>query len=124
MLTSSCLWHIIIHIEPVNKSDKNTIPIYKIWTMTNITPKLTGWTFIRVHRLHRTISWQISRKPHEDLQKSLKNIWQRQRSSQARRVTWSSTILPKNSFLAKPHPALDQEESASTSKVHYSLVMF
>ena len=38
--------------------DKNTDPIYKIWTMTNITPKLTGCTFLRVHRLHRTISWQ------------------------------------------------------------------
>ena len=66
------LWHIIIHIKPVNTYDKNTIPIYKIWMMTNIMLRLTGWTFLRVHRLHRTISWQISRKPHEDLWKSLK----------------------------------------------------
>ena len=66
------LWHIIIHIKPVNKSDKNTIPIYKIWTMTNNTLRLTGWTFIRVHQLHRTISWQISKKSREDLWKSLK----------------------------------------------------
>ena len=72
MLILIRLWHIIIHIKPVNISDKNTIPIYKIWMMTNIMPKLTGWTFIRVHQLHRTISQQISRKPREDLWKSLK----------------------------------------------------
>ena len=72
MLILIHLWHIIIHTEPVNKSDKNTIPNYKIWTMTNITPKLTGRTFIRVHRLHRTIDWQISKKPRKDLQKSFK----------------------------------------------------
>ena len=66
------LWHIIIHIEPVNKSDKNTLLIYKIWMTTNITPRLTGQTSLRVHQLHRTIGRQISKKPHEDLQKSLK----------------------------------------------------
>ena len=56
----------------MNKSDKNTLPIYKIWTMTNITLRLTELTSLRVHQLHRTISWQISKKPHEDLQKSSK----------------------------------------------------
>ena len=34
--------------------------------------KIDGVTFIRVHRLHRTISQQISKKPHKDLWKSLK----------------------------------------------------
>ena len=72
MLILSHLWHIIIHIKPVNKSDKNIISVYQIWMMTNITLRLTGQTFLRVHRLHRTIGWQISKKPHEDLQKSLK----------------------------------------------------
>ena len=72
MLILIHLWHIIIHIKPVNKSDKNTLPIYKIWTMTNITLRLTEWTSLRVHWLHRTISQQISKKPHEDLQKSSK----------------------------------------------------
>ena len=72
MLILIRLWHIIIHIKPVNKFDKNTLPIYKIWMMTNITPRLTGWTFLRVHRLHRTIGWQISKKPHKDLWKSSK----------------------------------------------------
>ena len=59
-------------MEPVNKSDKNTLPIHKIWTMTNIMPRLTGQTSLRVHWLHRTISWQISKKPNEDLRKSSK----------------------------------------------------
>ena len=72
MLILIHLWHIIIHIEPVNKSDKNTIPVYKIWTMTNITLRLTGWTSLRVHWLHRTIGRQINKKPHEDLRRSLK----------------------------------------------------
>ena len=57
------LWHIIIYIEPVNESDKNTIPIYKIWTMTDIMPRLTRWTVIRAHWLHRTIGRQISKNP-------------------------------------------------------------
>ena len=39
---------------------------------TNIMPKLTVWTFIRVHQLNRTIGQQISRNPREDLWKSLK----------------------------------------------------
>ena len=56
----------------MNKFDKNTVPVYKIWKTTNIMPRLTGWTFIRVHWLHRTISWQISKTPHGDLWKSLK----------------------------------------------------
>ena len=35
-------------------------------------PRSTGQTFLRVHWLHRTISWQTTKQPHEDLQKSLK----------------------------------------------------
>ena len=61
-----------IYIKPVNKSNKNTIPVYMIWMMTNIMPRLTGQTSLRVHRLHRTIGWQINKKPHKDLQNSLK----------------------------------------------------
>ena len=72
MLILIHLWHIIIHIEPVNKSDKNTVLVYKIWMMINITPRLIGQTFLRVHWLHRTISQQINKKPHKDLWKSLK----------------------------------------------------
>ena len=72
MLILIHLSHIIIHIEPVNNSDKNTILVYKIWMMINITPRLIGQTFPRVHWLHRTIGWQINKKPREDLWKSLK----------------------------------------------------
>ena len=72
MLILICLWHIIIHIEPVNKSDKNTVPIYKIWTMTNTTLRLTEWTSLRTHQLHSIIGQQISKTPCEDLQKSSK----------------------------------------------------
>ena len=56
----------------MNKSDKNTIPIFKIWTMTNIALRLTGQTSLRVHRLHRTIGRHINKKPCKNLQKSLK----------------------------------------------------
>ena len=66
------LWHIIIPIEPVNKSDKNTILIYMIWTMINIMLRLIGLTFLRVDQLHRTIGQQINKKPCKDLWKSLK----------------------------------------------------
>ena len=31
------------------------------WMMTNITPRLTEQTSLRVHWLHRTISWQTSK---------------------------------------------------------------
>ena len=54
-------WHIIIHTEPVNTYDKNTVPIYKIWMTANIMPRLTGQTFLRVHQLHRTIGQQTSK---------------------------------------------------------------
>ena len=56
----------------MNTYDKNTIPVYKIWMMTNITPRLTGQTFLRVHQLHRTTGWQTTKQPHEDLWKSLR----------------------------------------------------
>ena len=65
-------WHIIIHTKPVNTYDKNTILIYKIWMTTNIMPRLTGWTFLRVHWLHRTIGQRTTKQPCEDLWKSLK----------------------------------------------------
>ena len=72
MLIWILIWHIIIHTKPVNTYDKNTNPVYKIWTMTNITPRSTGRSILRVHWLHRTIGWQTSKQHHEDIQKSLK----------------------------------------------------
>ena len=45
---------------------------YKNWMTINITPRLTGCIILRIHRLHRTISWQTSKQNHKDLQKSLK----------------------------------------------------
>ena len=72
MLIWILTWHITIHTKPVNIYDKNTDPIYTNWMMINITPRSTGRTILRVHRLHRTISQQSSNQHHKDLQKSLK----------------------------------------------------
>ena len=40
--------------------------------MINITPRSTGRTILRVHRLHGTIGWQSSNQHREDLLRSLK----------------------------------------------------
>ena len=109
------MWHITTHTKPVNTYDKNTNPVYMNWKMINIMPRLTGCTIHRIHQLHRIIGQQTSQQNCEYLQK---NIWQRQRLSQERRVARSLTIWPKNLFLTKSHPVQDQEESATTSKVH------
>ena len=65
------IWHITTHTKPVNTYDKNTDPIYMNWMTINITPRSTGCIILRIHRLHRTISWQTSKQHREDLWKSL-----------------------------------------------------
>ena len=124
LLILICLWHIIIHIEPVNKSDKNTLPIYKIWTTTNITPRLTGQTFLRVHWLHRTISWQISKKPCEDLWKSSREYLAEAEVKPGKK---SYTVIAHLALELIPCKVLFSTRARRISiyvKVHYSLLMF
>ena len=67
-----CIWHTTTHTKLVNIYDKNTDPIYMTWTMISITPRSTGHTICRIHRLHRIISQQTNQQNCKDLQKTLK----------------------------------------------------
>ena len=66
------IWHITTHTKPANTYDKNTDPVYKNWMTSNIMPRSTGHIILKIHQLHRTISWQTSQKNHKDLWKTLK----------------------------------------------------
>ena len=52
------------HHNELSIYSKNIFPIYKIWTMTNIMPKLTERTFLSIHRLHNTIGQHTTKKLH------------------------------------------------------------
>ena len=70
---------IIIHTKPMSIYSKNTFPIYKIWTMTNIMLKLTEPIFLSIHQLHNTITQQTTKKLHDAPWEELKRIFGRGR---------------------------------------------